>query len=159
MQQLQTALSKGAGTLDTVFELANIYQRTGKHQQFYDLTRQVVNNSNVPPSACLKVAEMYGSIRTQRLDLLAEVLQKYLEREPKNPRIWLELACVRVAMGGQNDKALLALHEAIAVGGEPIREAARKEQRLAPLHNTEQYQKLTAPSRQQHAPFPSAFIP
>ncbi len=158
MVRLQLALAEGTGSLEMVFELASIYQQTGRQQQFYELTRQVVHNESVPPEALLKIAEMHASAKPQRLDFMAEALDAYLKREPKNPRIWFELACVRVALS-QNDAGLKALREAVTIGGEPIRDLAGKDNRLAPLRNLDEYRKLTEPLIPRKPSFPGAFIP
>ncbi len=158
MMRLQAALAEGTGTLEMVFELAHIYQQTGRQQQFYELTRQIINNESVPPDALLKIAEMHATSVPQRLDFMAEALEVYLKREPGNPRIWFEMACVRTALG-QNAAALKALREAVMAGGEPIKEMAVKDNRLAPLKNSEEYRKLTGPAMQRGMPFPGSFIP
>ncbi len=158
MMRLQAALAEGTGTLEMVFELAHIYQQTGREQQFYELTRQIINNESVPPDALLKIAEMHATSVPQRLDFMAEALEVYLKREPGNPRIWFEMACVRTALG-QNDAALKALREAVMTGGEPIKDMAGKDNRLAPLKNSEEYRKLTEPAISRRTPFPGSFIP
>src|ERR1035437_9400885 len=103
VSQLQAQLSKGSGSLDMGFELAPIYQRTGREQPFQDLALQVLNNSNIPPQAYLKVAELASN--PPRWPLIAEAYQHYLQREKSDPRAWLELACTQAQMG-QNDRAL-----------------------------------------------------
>lgn len=159
MAQLQTALSGGAGTLDMIFELASIYQQTGRHQQFFELARQLLRNEDVPADAYLKIAEMHADAVPQRPDFLAEVLETYLRREPRNPRVWFDLACVRAAMG-QNDEAFQALREAVAIGGEPMRELARRDGGLAPLRGAPEYaQAIESLLRRRPPPFPGAFAP
>lgn len=157
MIELQNQLSQGSGSLDMVFELASLYQRSGKDQPFQDLTRQVLNNTNIPPQAYLKVAEL-SAAAPPHLPLMVEAFQKYLQREPSDPRIWLELACVQIAIG-QPDPAFQSLHRAVTVGGEPIKDAARKDPRFEPIRNAEPFKRLTAPSQQNFAPFSGNFIP
>lgn len=158
MIELQALLSKGAGTLDMVFELASIYKRNGREQPFYDLTRQVLDNTNVPAQAYLRVAEMYTSCKPQRLDLIEEVFYKFLNREPSTPRVWIELACIQLA-GGKKDNALKSLRKSISIGGEPIKGIIRKDGRLAQFADTKEFQELTAPSQRPLMPFPRSFIP
>lgn len=154
--QLQTQLAQGGGTLEMVFELAMIYQRTGREQGFVDLAMQVLNNSNVPPEAYLKVAEL--SANPPRYPLMAEAFQRYLQRQKSDPRGWLELACVQVQMA-QNDQALQSLRQAIACGGEPLKDVIRNENRLAPLRGLEGYQKLVQSALQPFAPLSGFFNP
>lgn len=157
MTQLQALLSKGGGSLDMVFELIEIYRKTGRQQLFYDLTRQVVNNTNIPLQAYLKVIDLYTTCSPRPLDLMADVFQKYLKREPANPRIWLELSCIQADLS-QNTNAMKSLRQAVVLGGEPIKEAARKDQRLAPLRSNTEFQKLVAPTQRKLSPFPRGFI-
>ncbi len=158
MVQIQTLLSKGAGTLDMVFELAMIYKNTGKQQPFYNLTRQIIDNTNIPSQAYLKVAEMCVSCKPQHLDLVEEAFKKFLDREPVTPRIWIELACVQVA-GGQNDDALKSLQKAVSTGGEPIKGVIRKDERLASLRSIGEFKKLTASSYKPLGSVPGSFFP
>ncbi|MBI2442109.1 MAG: DUF2723 domain-containing protein [Lentisphaerae bacterium] len=154
--QLQAQLSQGSGTLDMVFELATIYQRTGREQGFQDLSMQVLNNSNIPPQAYLKVAELASN--PPRWPLLAEAYQRYLQRQPSDPRGWLELACAQVQMA-QNDSALRSLRQAVACGGEPLKDMIRKDGRLDPLRGLESFQKLVQSSQQPFMPLPGLFSP
>jgi len=140
-----------------VFELAALYQKTGKEQPFQDLTHQVLNNTNIPPQAYLKVAEI-SAVAPPHLPLMIEAFQRYLKREPSNPRIWLELACVQLA-AGQPDPAFQSLRQAVTLGGEPIKDAARKEPRFGTIRNSEAFQKLTAPAKQNFPPGFGGFIP
>lgn len=155
--QLQTQLAQNGGTLEMVFELATIYQRTGREQQFADLAMQVLNNTNLPPQAFLKVAEL-ASAPTPRLPIIAEAFQRYLQQQRADPRIWLELACVQTMMR-QNEQALQSLHQAIAIGGEPIKDVARKDGRLEVLRSLPACQKLLAPAQQRFSPLPGMFAP
>jgi DNA-binding SARP family transcriptional activator len=157
MMELQSQLSKGAGSLEMVFELATLFQRTGKEQPFQDLTRQVLGNSNVPPQAYLKVAEL-SAAAPPHLPLMAEAFNRYLQREPADARIWMELACVQATMG-QADPAIQSLRQAVALGGETIKDAVRKDPRFDPIRNQEAFQRLTAPSQQNFPAGLSGFIP
>lgn len=152
IMELQTLLSKGGGSLDMVFELAILFQRLGREQPLQDLARQVLDNTNLPPQACLKIAEI-AAAAPPRLPLMADAFQRYLKREPSDPRIWLELACVQVAMS-QPEPALQALRQAVSLGGEPIKDAARKDPRFEPLRGSEAFQRLVAPAQQT---FPAGF--
>ncbi|MBU4212372.1 MAG: DUF2723 domain-containing protein [Verrucomicrobia bacterium] len=156
INQLQAQLSKGTGTLDMVFELATLYQRTGREQPFKDLSMQVLNNSNIPSQAYLKVAELASN--PPRWPLIAEAYHRYLQREKSDPRAWLELACAQAQMG-QNDRALQSLRQAVACGGEPLKDAIRKDTRLDPLRGMEGFPKLVQPTQQPFVPLPGLFSP
>lgn len=159
INELQNELARGGGTLDQVLELVSLYLRTNKDQPFADLSMQVLNNTNLPPQICLKIAEIAMSAQPQRLGMVAEAYQHYLARERSDPRIWHELGCVQAALG-QPSNAIHSLQQAAAIGGEPIKDAMRKDQRLEPLRASEVFQKLVAPVQQQgFNPFPGLVTP
>ena len=118
---------------------------------------QVLNNSNITPQAYLKVAELASS--PPRWPLMAEAYQRYLQREKSDPRAWLEMACIQIQLG-QNDPALQSLRQAIACGGEPLKDVIRKDTRLNPLRGLQGFQKLVQPTQQPFAPLlPGLFGP
>ncbi len=144
--ELQNEISQGTATLDGVFELAAIFMRIGREPQFLDLARQIMQNTNLPPQAYLKLAELASpNASPARLDLMRTALDQYLQREPANAGAWKELACIQLAMG-QRDQALQTLRRAVKVGGNPLREALRQDQRLAPLHTNPSFQQLLQPA-------------
>ncbi len=157
IMELQAQLSQGSGSLEMVFELATLYQRMGRDQPFQDLTRQVLGNTNLPPQAYLKIAEI-ASAAPPRLPLMAEAFQRYLKREPADARTWMELACVQVAMG-QPEPAMQSLRQAVALGGEPLKDAARKDPRFEPVRGAEPFQRLVAPAQQNFPASFGAFVP
>jgi len=160
MNELQAELSRGGAPLDKVFELISIYLRSNKDQQFIDLSMQVLGNTNLPPQTCIKIAEIAMAGQPQRLGMVAEAYQHYLAREKSDPRIWHELGCVLTALG-QASNAIHSLRQAVAIGGEPIKDAMRKDQRLEPLRASEVFQKLVAPAQQPGGfnPFPGLVAP
>ena len=155
---LQNLLSNGKATLDTVFELATLYQKTGKEQPFYNLTQQLLRNTNLPPQVYIKVAQMYAQYPIKRFDLMAGIFQKYLKVQPADPKAWLELSCIHVALN-QQPEAFAALRKAISIGGEPIKELARKDNRLELLHQSKEFQELVTPGKIQLPSFPANLIP
>ncbi len=155
--ELQQRLGAGSGTLDQVFELGTLYQRTGREQPFQDLCRQVLNNSNLPPQAFLKVAELAS--QPPRWTLMAEAYERYLARERSDPRAWLELAAVHL-QNGRQDAALQAVRQAVQSGGEPFKDVLRKDGRLEGLYGNEAFQRLVAPTAQRRlGPLPDLFGP
>ena len=140
-----------------MFELATIYQRTGREQPFQDLSMQVLNNSNIPPQAYLKVAELASN--PPRWPLMAKAYQRYLQLEKSDPRAWLEMACVQIQLG-QNDRALQSLRQSVTCGGEPLKDVIRKDTRLNPLRGLQAFQKLVQQAQQPFAPLlPGLFTP
>ena len=155
--ELQQELSRGGGSIDMVFELATLYMRTNKDQPFADLSMQILNNTNLPPQASLKIAEIAMSAQPQRIGVAAEAYQRYLLREKSDPRIWYELGCLQCVLG-QASNAFASLQQAVALGGEPIKDAIRKDQRLEPMRPVDAFQKLVAPAQGYNA-FPGIIAP
>ncbi len=154
---LQENFSKQQGTLQDAMELAQLYRQVGREGLFLELTGQILGNTNVPAQAYLQVAEIMkqGPQSSQQYMRLAEIYQRYLEREPKDPGIWMELAGVLAALN-QPEKAVAAARQAASIGGDPIREKLRLDPRLQPLHGRPDFRQLVEPSAR--APmFPSGF--
>jgi tetratricopeptide (TPR) repeat protein len=158
INELQSQLATGKGSLDMVFELCTLFLRSNKDQPFTELAIQVLNNTNLPPQVYLKIAEIAMSVQPPRLPMMAEAYQRYLMRERSDPKVWYELGCVMAALG-QPSNALHALQQAVNIGGEPIRDGMRKDPRLEPMRGVEAFQKLMAPSPQGFSPFPGLIAP
>jgi len=146
INELQNELGRGGAPLEHVLELVALYLRVNRDQPFNDLSMQVLNNTNLPPQVCLKVAEIAMASQPQRLGMVVEAYQRYLAREKSDARIWYELGCVQAVIG-QASNAIHSLQQASAIGGEPIKDVMRKDQRLEPLRSSEVFQKLITPSQ------------
>ncbi len=155
--ELQSQLSQGSGSLDMVFELATLFKQTGKEQPFQDVSRQILGNTNLPPQAYLKVAEMSAGA-PPNLPLMADAFQHYLKHESTDARIWMELAAVQIAMG-QADPGFQSLRQAVTLGGESIKGEVRKDPRFDALRASEPFQRLTAPVQQNFLPGLGGFMP
>jgi tetratricopeptide (TPR) repeat protein len=159
INELQAELARGGTSLDKVFELIQLYLLSNKDPQFIDLSMQVLNNTNLPPQTCIKIAEIAMAGQPQRLGMVAEAYQQYLMRERSDPRIWLELGCVQVALN-QPSNAVHSLQQAIAIGGEPMKDVMRKDPRLEPLRSLEIFQKLVGtPQPHGFSQFPGLIAP
>jgi hypothetical protein len=139
MRELEQALQQGSGDINQALELADIYRKMNRMQQFEQLTRQIIQTPNAPPQLYLQIAQMYASV--QRFDLFAIALQKYLEKEPNNARIWIDLAAAQ-AMTMQTNEAFASLRKAIQLGGEPVRDIARKDKRFENLRKDKRFQEI-----------------
>lgn len=139
--------SMGEGKLDVgrALDLANVYARLGMEAQFQSLTRSLVENTNLPPDICLRVAQIYGSGR--RWDMIEYALGRYLQRDDRNFRVWIELAVAQLAQNKQ-DQAFASLRRAVNAGDEAARTVLRNDQRFAPLRATPFFQSLVPPGRQ-----------
>ena len=120
---------------------------------------QVLKNTNLPPQTCIKIAEIAMSVQPQRLGMVAEAYQHYLMRERSDPRIWHELGCVQIALK-QPSNAIHSLQQAITIGGEPMKDVIRKDQRLEPLRAIKIFQQMIGgPQQQGFSPFPGLIAP
>jgi tetratricopeptide (TPR) repeat protein len=156
IQELQNSLSKG-GSLEMIFELMTLYKQTGREPQFDGLARQVLGNTNLPPQACQKVAEL-ALVGQPHFQLAADAYLNYLKREPADPRAWVELAFAQLAMG-QADPSLQSLIRAVSLGGEAVKEALRNDKRFDPIRNAPPFQRLVTPEQLPMIPGLGGIIP
>ena len=140
--ELENRFVSQQGSIDEALELADLYHRLRLDGQFQSLTMSILNDTNLPVNYYLAVAKMFADVR--RADLLAYALQRYLMREPGNPRVWLDLAAVHVAMQ-QKDRAIEALRRAVDLGGDSVREMVRQDGRFDPIRNEAQFRALIPP--------------
>mgnify|MGYP003732872245 CR=1 FL=1 len=143
--------------LEQIFELLTLYQKTGREQQFIEVARNLINQTQLPSQVILEMARL-ASFPQPRFSFMAECLTKYLEKEPNNPDIWLELAAVYSAMN-QQSQAINALKQAIQHGGEPFKEKIRNDPRLQMLRNNEQFNRILTPPKMQKTKIPELIIP
>ena len=147
--QLEEQFNQGQGELNVAMELADIYRKLNLESQFQGLTMNILNDTNIPPNAYLAIAKMYAD--SKRMDLLAVALEKYLAREPSNPNVWIDLAAIHAAMQKSND-SLQSLKRAIDLGGEPARDAIRKDQRFNPIRESPEFKALVPSIQPQGLP-------
>ena len=140
-RELEGKMSQGAD-INLALELADIYRRMNLGQLFEGLTMSIVRQDNLPPQVLLKVAEMHASV--QRYDLLATTLERYLQKEPSNPRVWIDLAAAHATLQ-RSKEALAALRKAVELGGEPVRDIARKDRRFESIRETPDFKALVPP--------------
>ena len=147
--QLEVQFNQGQGELNTAMELADLYRKLNLEGQFQGLTMSILNDTNIPPNAYLAVAKMYADAK--RMDLLATALEKYLAREPANPKVWIDLAAIQAAMQKSNE-CVQSLKRAIELGGEPVRDVIRKDPRFNPVRENREFKALVPPIQQQGLP-------
>ncbi|HBA82949.1 MAG TPA: hypothetical protein DCZ95_02530 [Verrucomicrobia bacterium] len=136
---LEEQFAKGGADINAALELSDLYQKMGMEQQFQGLTQTILNDTNLPPNVYLAVAKIYAD--GKRLDLLVNALQRFLAREPSNPRVWLDMAAAQAMLNRSND-AIASLKRAIELGGNEVREVARSDQRFAPLRDNPAFRAL-----------------
>jgi len=142
--QLEAQLSGGGASLETIFELSQVYLQLNMQGSFEQLMRRLLEQPGVPENVYMEIGQRCA--QANRIDLLGLALEKYLALQPNNDRAWFDYAAVK-AVTGKPQEAMAALAKAVQLGGEPIRDIARKDPRLEPLRNLPEYQKLVPAPR------------
>ena len=146
-QALEDQSAAGDLGLEDRLELAHLYQRLQKADAFEKHIRTMLKDNDLPPSAYLQIGEM--CVDSHRLDLVAMALERYLEREPNNEDIWIDLAATLTSLN-QPDEALHAVGRAIDVAGEKAVETIRTDARLNPMRHRTDFQALLIQPTQTH---------
>ncbi|HMP74799.1 MAG TPA: DUF2723 domain-containing protein [Kiritimatiellia bacterium] len=140
-RELEPQMAQGAD-INLAMELAEVYRSMNIMHLFENLTMNIIRQEHLPPAIILRIAEMYA--QTQRGDLLAIALEAYLRKEPSNPRIWFDLAGVQAQLQRGPD-AVRTLRRAIELGGEAVRDMARKDPRFNPIRESPEFRALIPP--------------
>ncbi len=140
--ELEGVFSKGQGELNAALELADLYSRLGLQPQFQGLAMNILNDTNLPPSVYMAIAKI--CMDAKRMDMLGLALQKYLMRDPGNVRIWIDFAAVNTALQ-RNNEAVMAVKRAIDLGGDPVRDAIRKDPRFNSIRDVAEFKALVPP--------------
>ena len=140
-RELESQMSSGAN-VEQALELAEIYRTMNLSQLFESLTQNIIRQDNLPPEVILRVAQMYAQLN--RGDLLAAALERYVQKEPGNARVWLDLAATQAALQRPPD-ALKSLTKALELGGEPVRDIVRKDGRFNAIKDTPAFKALVPP--------------
>ncbi len=142
-RQLETKFQQGqAGNINEALELAEVYRRLQQWPSFENLTKRIIRDDRVPDPILLQVAKMYAD--SNRYNLLEEALQLYLNRQPNDPRKWLDLAAAQAAQR-KLQPTLESLKQAIRKGGEPVRSMIRQDPRFNEMKNHPEFQKIVPP--------------
>ena len=140
--ELETLLKQGSGgDMSSAFELLQIYGALQENAPMKMLISDLLR-AGLPAEVYLQMTQML--IQINRIDMAEPVILKYLEMQPGDLRVQIELAAVRTALG-RPDAALSTLKGAVEKGGEPIRMAVRKDMRFQPLWNDARFQAIVPP--------------
>ena len=140
-RELENELQTG-GDINKAFELANIYRSMNLIPMFESLTQRILQQADMPPQYILEIARMYAE--TQKLDLFIGALELYVQRDPSQPRVWLDLSAAYVGAQRRGD-AIRTLRRAVETGGETIRDAARKDNRFDPIREIPEFKAIIPP--------------
>jgi thioredoxin-like negative regulator of GroEL len=137
-RDLESSLQGGTADLQTALELVELYLQLQLPTQFQNLANSILTDEQVPLDALISLANIFAN--NQRIDLVEVALRRYLERNPRNPRVWLDLAATQIVR--QQAEFAQSLRRAIELGGDPVREAVRQDPRFEPVRQTREYQQL-----------------
>jgi len=146
--ELEKKMEKNSD-LNTIMELMMLYAHMNMQVQFTSFASQLIHLSeatNMPPQLCLQVAQLCNE--AHRPDLMSEALKTYLKRDPRNSRVWIELAAAQMGIN-QLAEAFGSVKQAISIGGEPARSLVRADERFIPLYQLQQFQALVQPTMPQ----------
>jgi len=141
-KDLEALMGKGQLDFGKAMELATVYLRLGMEGQFQGLTRGLVDSANMPPEASLKVAQFFAA--NKRWDMQVYALQKYLTREPKAFKSWIDLAYTQLILN-KPQESFASLKKSVETGGEVARSLLRNDSRFAPLRDTPPFKALVPP--------------
>jgi len=125
-----------------IFELVAMYFQLNKKQAAIQLARQLLSNPEVQPATVMKLAQLMAY--HQQLPVVELALKKYIELVPKDPGGWIQQAALQLVLN-KHGEMWASLAKAVELGGEPVRESIRKDQRFNPIRNAPEYRKLVPP--------------
>ena len=143
--ELEEVLKSGKADINSALELATIYQSMGAQAQFQGLTMTILNDPNIPPQVYLQVAQLYANAK--RIDLLEFALQRYVERDPNNARVMVDLAAAQ-AMLNKTNECVQTLKRSIELGGAAVRDIIRNDPRFNNVRALPEFQRLISAQRQ-----------
>ena len=107
------------------YRLAQLFQRANKLQQMMQALDMCLPKmpDDMPANVYLDMARMYNQGKNP--DGMHRAMQRYLKRNPKDWRAWLDLATLEVRRQKRNEAAA-ALNSAIRYGGQEAETMIRK---------------------------------
>lgn len=145
---IEGSIQDGGIELAALIELIDLYHRLQMQHQFHNVVMNLLHDQSIPVEAYLQVGVILEN--AQRFDMLQFAMSQYLGRDPGNPAAWIQKAVAEVQLN-QTNEALQSLQQAVRLGGAPVRDSLRVDQRFAPLHGNPQFHLLfpqqTAPVR------------
>jgi tetratricopeptide (TPR) repeat protein len=129
----------GTMSFSNAIELAGLYLQAGQPNNTRDLGIKLLNSCAERPPLLQELAQ--HMVNYKQYDIAEQALLKYTEQAPKDPNGWLNLAAYKVAFRKYKETPDL-IEQAIALGGEPIRNKLRIDKRFDLIRNAPEFQKL-----------------
>lgn len=118
------------------YRVAGLLRDAGRHGEMSQTLDFLMPRVPVAPpetsQVLLEIIKMYGTAR--RPDRMAQVLDIYLQRNPKDWRAWLDSALVRLGMNQPNE-AGKAVEQAVDIGGLQALDIVTQDTRFAPVRD------------------------
>ena len=140
--ELEQNLKDGTIDFNQTMELSTILFNMGDAKNGELLARRLLDNPELQPDAILAIAQFMAQHR--RFQTVEIALKKYTAAKPRDPQGWMNLAALQLALN-KRAEAWPSMQTAVDVGGEPVREALRKDARFNAVRNTIEFQKIVPP--------------
>jgi tetratricopeptide (TPR) repeat protein len=147
-RELEASVGDGNMPLNVALELVQLYMQLQMPQQFEALTQNLMGNEQIPVEAYTSLAQIFAA--NNRRDLQEMVLRRYLQRDDRNARVWIELAAVQVQRN--NTDYANSLRRAIELGGAPVRKAISQDARFQPVQQDPAFRALIPQPAAQQLP-------
>jgi len=140
--ELENNLKSGKFDFNETMELMNIQFSTGQSRNAEALARQMIANAQLKPEMLMSLAQFMA--QKKKYPIVELALKKYTQIQPKDPGGWINLAGLQLALNKRGE-TFVSLKKAIDVGGEPVRNRIRQDNRFDKIKNTKEYQQLVPP--------------
>ncbi|MDZ8119815.1 protein O-mannosyl-transferase family [Pontiella agarivorans] len=140
--ELQAGLKTGKITFPEMMELVQIHYAMNSSRAGEALVRNMLNSPNLPPEGMMSIAQFMAQKR--QLPLVELALKKYTAARPKDAQGWINLAGLQLALNKRGE-TWPSLRKAVEAGGEPARNALRKDKRFDAVRNTTEFKKIVPP--------------
>jgi len=145
-EKLERAAKERQLNPSETLDLACIYAREGRDEEWRGLMRALVDSTNSPPDVRLTVARL--CVNGRHWDMAEDALSRYLKEKPNDYEGWIEQAVTSFALN-KTQAAIDALIRAVQAGGDAARTAMRNDQRLAPWWDAPFFRSVVTPRQRQ----------
>ncbi len=136
---IEGTIQDGGIELGALIELIELYHRLQMHAQFHNVVMNLLQDNSIPTETYLQVGAILEN--AQRFDMLRFAMEQFIQRDGGNPSAWIQKAVAEVQLD-RSQEAIQSLQQAIRLGGVPVRESIRQDQRFAPLHGNPQFRQM-----------------
>ena len=137
--EIEKRRETGPLTPDEAFELVSIYRAAGMQNAYQNLATRLISDPSLPAQYVLALAGMFA--QDQRVDALIFALERYVQLEPGNLEVWLDLAAAYAFVRRDAD-AVQASRKCIELGGDQAREAIMRDGRFQSLATNREFRAL-----------------